>query len=146
MIQATAGGDALHLLLYDGVCGLCNRLLVFLLAHDHRGVFAFAPLQSGIGRATVERFGGDPDELTSFRVVANYRANHARMLSRSAAALFVAGQLGWPWKSAALMRVLPAAVLDPIYDVIARTRYGVFGRLERCVLPTPEFRNRFIDT
>jgi predicted DCC family thiol-disulfide oxidoreductase YuxK len=129
-IQAASVNEGIHLVLYDGVCGLCNRLLRFLLPRDRRRVFVYAPLQSGAGRAMVARFGGNPDELTSFRVVANYRANDARMLSRSGAALLVAGQLGWPWKAAALMRVLPAAVLDPIYDIIARTRYRIFGRLD----------------
>src|ERR1700730_13212881 len=95
--QAPSGSQGAHLVLYDGVCGLCSGLLQFLLKHDHRAVFAFASLQSVTGRAIVERFGGDPNELASFHVLANYRANHAQMFSRSGAALFVAGQLGWPW-------------------------------------------------
>ena len=132
-------------MLYDGVCGLCSRLLQFLLEHDHRAVFTFAPLQSTTGKAIVESFGGNPNELTSFYVVANYRANHAQMFRRSTAALFVAGELGWPWKGAVLMRVLPTAILDRIYDVVARTRYRLFGRLEHCLTPRPESRSRFID-
>jgi predicted DCC family thiol-disulfide oxidoreductase YuxK len=131
--------------LYDGVCGLCSRLLRFLLKHDHRAVFTFASLQSPVGRLMVERFGGDPHELTSFYVLANYRANHAQMFSRSSAALFVAGQLGWPWKAAVLTRVLPTAILDHVYNVVARNRYRVFGRYEQCLTPRPEFRGRFIE-
>jgi len=131
--------------LYDGVCGLCNRLLQFLLQRDHRSVFTFASLQSAAGKAMVERFGGDPDELTSFYVLANYQADHARMFNRSGAALFVLGELGWPWKVAVVMRVLPAAFLDRIYDVVARTRYRLFGRFEHCLTPQPEFQRRFID-
>jgi predicted DCC family thiol-disulfide oxidoreductase YuxK len=131
--------------LYDGVCVLCNRLLQFLLKHDRRAVFTFASLQSDAGKAMVARLGGDPDELTSFYVVADYRGNHARILSRSRAALFVAGELGWPWKGAALMRVLPTAMLDRVYDVVARTRYRLFGRFEHCTIPPAEYRRRFID-
>ncbi len=93
----------------------------------------------------VERFGGDPNELTSFYVLANYRTNHARMFSRSSAALFVAGQLGWPWRAAVLMRVLPTAILDHVYNVVARNRYRVFGRYEQCLTPRPEFRSRFVE-
>jgi predicted DCC family thiol-disulfide oxidoreductase YuxK len=93
----------------------------------------------------VERFGGNPDELTSFFVLAHYRTNHAQMLGRSSAALFVASELGWPWKVAVFMRVLPSAILDPVYDVIARNRYRVFGRYEQCVAPRPEFRGRFVE-
>jgi predicted DCC family thiol-disulfide oxidoreductase YuxK len=137
--------EGAHLVRYDGVCGLCSRLLQFLLKHDRRAVFTFASLQSAVGRALVERFGGDPNELTSFYVLANYRADDARMFSRNSAALFVAGELGGPWKVAVLMRVLPTAILDRIYDVVARNRYRLFGRFEHCLIPRPEFRHRFID-
>src|SRR5918996_6523808 len=111
-VQPPSVAEGAHLVLYDGVCGLCSRLLRFLFTHDHRAVFTFASLQSEVGRVIVERFGGNPDELTSFYVVANYRANHAQMFSRSSAVLFVAGELGWPWKVAVLLRVLPTAILD----------------------------------
>src|SRR6476659_9445425 len=119
--QPPSPAQGAHLVLYDGVCGLCSRLLQFLLRHDHRAVFNFASLQSATGKAMVARWGGNPDELTSFYVLANYRTGDARMLSRSSAALFVAGELGWPWKRAALMRVLPRAILDRVYDGVAQS-------------------------
>jgi predicted DCC family thiol-disulfide oxidoreductase YuxK len=143
--QAPSGSQGAHLVLYDGVCGLCSRLLQFLLKHDHRAVFNFASLQSATGKAMVARWGGNPDELTSFYVLANYRTGHARMFSRSSAALFVAGELGWPWKVAVLMRVLPTSILDRVYDVVAQSRYRVFGRYEQCLTPRPEFRCRFVE-
>ncbi len=93
----------------------------------------------------VERCGGDPDELTSFYVLANYRTGQARMFSRGSAALFVAGELGWPWKVAVLLRVLPIAILDCVYDVVAQSRYRVFGRYEQCLTPRPEVRSRFVE-
>ena len=93
----------------------------------------------------VERSGGNPDELTSFYVLANFRTGHARIFSRSSAALFVAGALGWPWKAEVLMRVLPRAILDRVYDVVARNRYRVFGRREQCPTLRPEFRSRFVE-
>jgi predicted DCC family thiol-disulfide oxidoreductase YuxK len=141
----TAGGHGAHLVLYDGVCGLCSRLLQFVLTRDRRGVFDFASLQSATGRATVARWGGDPRELTSLYVLANYRTPHAAALTRSRAALFVARELGWPWKATLFMRVLPAPLLDRLYDVVARTRYQVFGRHDQCLMPRPEFRSRFVD-
>ena len=143
--QPGTAGKGDHLVLYDGVCGLCNGLLQFLLTHDRRGVFAFASLQSRTGRTVVEHLGGEPADLTSFYVLANYQTNRSRTLARSKAALFVAGQLGWPWKAAVIARVLPDAVLDRAYDVIARNRYRVFGRFEQCLTPRPEFRSRFIE-
>ena len=143
--QGPPHAEAVHLVLYDGVCGLCSSLLQFLLTHDRRGVFAFASLQSRAGRTVVEHLGGDPTDLTSFYVLANYRTDQSRTLARSKAALVVAGQLGWPWKAAVGARVLPGAVLDRAYDVIARNRYRVFGCFEQCLAPRPEFRGRFIE-
>jgi predicted DCC family thiol-disulfide oxidoreductase YuxK len=134
-----------HLVLYDGVCGLCSRLLQFLLKHDHRAVFNFASLQSATGKAIVERCGGDPHELTSFYVLANYRTPASRFFTKSRAALFVAGELGWPWKVARVAGILPTALLDRVYDLVARTRYRVFGRYEQCLVPRPEYRRRFVD-
>jgi predicted DCC family thiol-disulfide oxidoreductase YuxK len=137
--------EAAHLVLYDGICGLCSRLLQFLLAHDRRGVFACASLQSRTGRAVVKHLGGAPADLTSFYVLANYQTNRSRTLARSKAALFVAGQLGWPWKAAVIARILPTALLDRAYNAIARNRYRVFGRFDQCLAPRPEFRGRFIE-
>ena len=143
--QGPAGGGGRHLLLYDGVCGLCDHLVQFVLAHDPRGVFDFAPLQSATGRAAVAREGGDPEALTSFYVVRDYRTSSARSLVKGRAALFVARTLGWPWKAAGVFGVLPTVVLNLGYDLVARYRYRVFGRFERCLVPRPEFRNRFIE-
>jgi predicted DCC family thiol-disulfide oxidoreductase YuxK len=138
-------GAGTHLVLYDGVCGLCNRMLQFVLNHDRRGVFRFAPLQSATGRAIVERSGGDPDDLDSIYVVAGYGTPAARVITRSRAALFVAGALGWPWTLTRPLRLLPTVVLDWGYNLVARSRYRVFGRYDQCLLPRPEFRNRFIE-
>ena len=134
-----------HLILYDGVCGLCSRLLQFLLRHDRRRVFSFASLQSAVGRSIVERSGGNPAELTSFYVVADYRTAASRVFTRSDAVLFVAGALGRPWKAAQVMRFVPSAIRDRAYDVVVRNRYRVFGRFDQCLVPSPEFRRRFID-
>lgn len=143
--QAASHMESAHLVLYDGVCGLCNRLLQFLFKHDGRAVFMYASLQSPIGRATVERFGGNPDELTTFYVVAGYRTARPQMLSKSRAALFVAREIGWPWRAAAAMAILPTPVLDRLYDAIARSRYRMFGRVDHCVIPRPELRRRFLE-
>ena len=145
IVQASSEGQGVHLVLYDGVCGLCNRLLQFLLAVDHRAVFDFASLQSATGRAIVERAGGHPDDLNSFYVSANYRTPRSRVITKSEAALFVARELGWPWKLMGLMRALPSGWLDRVYDLVARDRYRIFGRREQCLAPRPEFRNRFVE-
>ena len=141
---SSAPGQA-YLILYDGVCGLCNRLLQFVLLHDHRSVFRFAPLQSVVGEALVKQTGGKPGEPTSFYVFADYQTRTSRVFTKSDAVVFVAGQLGWPWKAAKLIRVVPKPIRDRVYDRVARNRYRVFGRYDHCLAPRPEFRNRFID-
>ena len=141
----TLTSPSANLVLYDGVCGLCNRLLQFVLAHDRRGVFRFASLQSATGQTMVARAGGDAGELTTFYVFANYETAEARPLTRSGAALFVASRLGWPWKAARVLGILPKVLLDRAYDLVARSRYRLFGRLEHCVVPRPEHRRRFVD-
>jgi predicted DCC family thiol-disulfide oxidoreductase YuxK len=143
--QAASDGPGAHLVLYDGVCGLCNRLLQFLLKHDQREVFCFAALQSDTGKMMVARSGGDPGELTSFYVVADFRTRGARVFTRSDAAVFVASQLGWPWKTLSLARWLPQTLRNGAYDLIARSRYRIFGRYDQCLLPAPEHRRRFVD-
>ena len=134
-----------HVVLYDGVCGLCSRLVQFLLRHDRHRVFSFAALQSAVGKSLVERSGGNPCELTSFYVVANYQTAAFRTFTRGDAVLFVADALGWPWRAARMGRLVPRAIRDRAYDVVATSRYRVFGRHERCLIQRPEFRNRFID-
>ena len=132
-------------MLYDGVCALCNGLVQFLLRHDHRRAFNFASLQGATGRMMVANSGANPGDLTTFYVVADYQARDPRVLTRSDAALFVVGELGWPWRAALVMRVVPKPIRDRAYDLVARTRYRVFGRYEQCMLPRPEFRGRFVD-
>ena len=144
--QVGFGGEGAHLVLYDGVCGLCRGLVQFLLARDLGRTFNFASLQSRTGRTAVQTAGSDPDDLSSFFVVSNYRTPQARVLCKGRASLFIASVLGWPWNVACVFGVLPTALLDRLYDVVARNRYRVFGRHEQCLIPRPEYRNRFIDS
>ena len=144
-VRSSAARLGDHLLLYDGVCGLCSRVLQFVLKHDRRGVFSFAALQGETGRNIVSRLGGNPDELTTFYVCANYRTASARVFARSDAAVFIAREIGWPWKAFGAAQVMPKVLRDAVYDLVARTRYQLFGRLEQCLVPAPEVRSRFID-
>jgi predicted DCC family thiol-disulfide oxidoreductase YuxK len=134
-----------HLVLYDGVCALCNGLVQFVLEHDRRGQFRFASLQSARGRAVVSGAGGNPDELNSFYLMKDFRTAHSRLLARSRAALFVVGELGWPWRLLRVVGVLPTFMLDHAYNAIARSRYRIFGRYDQCLVPRPEYRDRFVD-
>jgi len=129
------------LVLYDGVCALCNRLNNFVLPRDNRGVFDFASLQSAMGRSALQRFGRNPDDLNTFYLVTNYRSESSALLSKASAALFVMKKLGDPWRWLGLLGVL----MDRVYDLTARYRYRLFGRYESCLMPSAEYKKRFID-
>lgn len=134
-----------HVYLYDGVCALCNRAVQFLLAHDRRGRFRFAALQSAFARETLARHGRRADDLDTFWVVRDAGTPRESLLSRSRAVVFALGELGLPWSALGLLAVVPRAFADVGYDVIARSRYRLFGRYERCVVAAPGFEGRFID-
>ena len=143
--QAPIEREGRHLVLYDGVCGLCNRLIESILERDRRGVFHFASLQGPIAKAALAPFEKDPGALDTFYVIENYRRPPAKLRSRGRAAVFVATELGWPWSAAGVVGFLPGAILDGAYDRLARSRYGVFGQLEHCLVPDPKYRDRFPD-
>jgi predicted DCC family thiol-disulfide oxidoreductase YuxK len=133
------------LLLYDGVCGLCNGLNRFVIARDTANTFDFASLQSPMGRSLLVRFGVSPDVLTTLYVIVDHRSETPVLLAKSKAVLFIARSLGWPWKGFAAFRIFPAALLDFAYDIVARHRYRLFGRSDQCEIPSPDVRRRFLD-
>jgi predicted DCC family thiol-disulfide oxidoreductase YuxK len=141
---ALVAGDG-PIILYDGVCGLCNRLNRFVLARDPAGRFRFAALQSALAREILARHGRDPRDLDTLYLVLGYGRADERLLRKSDAALWILGALGGRWGAAAALRVLPARVRDLGYDLVARTRYRLFGRYESCLLPEPRHRTRFLD-
>jgi predicted DCC family thiol-disulfide oxidoreductase YuxK len=139
------GEDGPHLILYDGVCGLCNRLIRFVLAHDSARLFRFASLQSAAARSALGPSGLSPNSLTTFYLLPNHGRNGSFPLDKSRAALFVMIALGWPWKAAAILGILPTSMADRLYDIVARNRCRLFGRQEQCELPLPEHRSRFTE-
>jgi predicted DCC family thiol-disulfide oxidoreductase YuxK len=144
------------ILLYDGVCGLCNRMVQFVLKRDRDGVFRFASLQSAVATRILARHGVNAADLDTVYVVANRDRGesdqHAGqwddqiLLSRSDAVLFVLTQLGGIWGAAGrILRLAPRGVRDWAYRAVARTRYRIFGRYDSCPLPTEATRARFLD-
>jgi len=134
-----------HLILYDGVCGLCNRLNRFVLKRDPAAVFQFASLQSRLGQSLLKANGLDADNLETLYVVANYGSESPVLLSKSQAAFFILKTLGGPWRVVTILGILPRRLLDWVYDLIARNRYTVFGRYQTCPIPSPEYKSRFVD-
>lgn len=134
-----------HVVLYDGVCGLCARVVTFTIKRDPEGRFAYAALQSEWAREHLEPYGRDPAALDSFFVLADAGTADERLLDRSDAALFLAGAVGWPWRAARAFVIVPKVLRDLAYRGIARIRYRVFGKKDACPIPTPAQRARFLD-
>lgn len=133
-------------MLYDGVCGLCNGYVQFVLRRDRRGHFRFAPLQGVFGVRALARHNlqlvGDPDTLVLLESPGT-AAERARI--RSDAVLAILTALGGVWRLAVVFRVIPRSWRDAAYDLVARLRYRVFGRLDACPVPSPSTRDRFLE-
>ena len=132
-------------MLYDGVCGLCNRLVQFILKRDSRDRFRFASLQSTFGQTILKRHGADPLDLDTFYVVLDYESPPERLLARSDGVVYALTTLGGIWKIAAVGKALPKSVCDALYNLVARNRYRIFGKYESCMLPEPKQRAKFLD-
>jgi len=134
------------IIFYDGVCGLCNGLVQFLLKHDKDGRLRFASLQSEFAEKVLGRHGVDAKDLDTVNVVENYDQPGERVLQRSEAILRAGRELGGFWgTSSAIARVVPRALRDLVYRFVATNRYRVFGKYDTCMLPDPSQRSRFLD-
>jgi predicted DCC family thiol-disulfide oxidoreductase YuxK len=127
------------IILFDGVCNLCNSSINAILKRDKSGVFRFAALQSEAGREQQKRFNLDKQSMNSVILVEG-----ERHYEKSAAVLRVLRGLGWPYKAFYSLMLLPRPVRDLGYDLIARNRYRIFGKRDACMMPTPEIRARFL--
>ena len=133
------------IVLYDGVCGLCNRLNQFLLERDPGDVFRFASLQSDFAREVLTSHGANPDDLDTVYVIVDSGQPTERLLLRSDAILYLLSRLKGIWKLGGIGRVLPKALRDGVYKIVARNRYKVFGKYETCMLPDPRYRHKFLE-
>ena len=133
------------IVLYDGVCGLCNRLNQFLLKRDHHDRLLFASLQSNLARKILERHGADPNDLDTVYVVEDYDTPSERLFKRSNAILRATEALGGIWKLSVISKVLPRPIRDLFYRFVATNRYKVFGKSAVCIMPDPKYRQKFLD-
>lgn len=123
-------------ILFDGVCNLCNGAVTFIIDRDPEGHFAFAPLQSEVA---LELLGKQAESLESIVLVEN-----GVRYTESTAALRIARNLRGPWPLLYSFIVVPRALRDRVYRLVARNRYRWFGKRDSCRLPTPELRQRFL--
>ncbi len=133
------------IVLYDGVCGLCNRAVQFLLKRDRRDRLRFASLQSDFAARVLQRHGMDPKSLDTVYAVLNYGEPNETLLAKGDAFLFFAKIIGGIWSVARVGRIIPRPIRNWLYDFIARHRYQVFGKSESCMLPDPKQRHKFLE-
>lgn len=135
-----SSGPETAVVLFDGVCNLCNGFARFLIDHDPPpGRFRLAALQSDAGRALLRAHGVPADVVDTVVLIEGDRVS-----ARSTAMLRILRRLGVPWSVLAAFLLVPRAIRDPAYEWLARHRYRWFGRREACVVPSPEVRARFL--
>ena len=127
------------ILLFDGVCNLCDSFVQFIIRHDPQAVFRFTPLQSETGQYFLKEAGFPTEELST--VVLVYQGKY---YTHSDVPLQVVRYLpGW-WSLLYGLSIIPKSIRDAIYNWVARNRYRWFGKQESCMMPTPEIKSRFL--
>jgi predicted DCC family thiol-disulfide oxidoreductase YuxK len=127
------------IILFDGVCNLCNGSVRFILKHDGHKIYKFASIQSDAGRQILSASGFPPDYQESILYIED-----GRSYTRSTAALRILRNLNAPWPVLYAARAVPAWIRDGIYDWIARNRYAIFGRRDACLVPGDGVASRFL--
>ncbi|NRA94397.1 MAG: thiol-disulfide oxidoreductase DCC family protein [Psychroserpens sp.] len=128
------------LILFDGVCNLCNSSVLYVIKHDKKNRFMFAPLQSEAGAQIIEKYNIDPSKTDSILLYSEEQG----LSIKSSAALNIARHLGFPRNLMSVFFIVPTFIRNWVYDFVARNRYKWFGRKDACMIPTPELTAKFL--
>jgi len=128
-----------HIILFDGICNLCNSSIQFIIRHDKKGKFRFASLQSDFGKMQIKKNQIDTSKTDSVIYIYNNKA-----YIQSDAALKIVRQLNSAWPFLYILIVIPKFLRNWIYNYIAKNRYKWFGKKESCMIPNPELKSRFL--
>ncbi|PZF74780.1 thiol-disulfide oxidoreductase DCC family protein [Taibaiella soli] len=123
-------------ILFDGVCNLCNSTVQFIIRHDKKHRFRFAALQSAYGQRLVEKFAVSGDSVVLYQ--------DGKIYQRSSAVLKIAPQISGAYWLLCIGYILPRFLRDAIYDLVARNRYRWFGKQDSCMMPTKELQSLFL--
>ncbi|MCW0000350.1 thiol-disulfide oxidoreductase DCC family protein [Pararhizobium sp. YC-54] len=134
-----AFADDHPVIVFDGECIFCSGWVNFVLRHDRQGRYRFMTAQSPLGAALYQHYG-----LDSRNYETNILIEDGVAYLKSEGSLRMAAGLGFPWILASVLRVIPRALRDPLYELVARNRYRIAGRHKTCFVPTPEHRARFL--
>ena len=127
------------IILFDGVCNVCDASVKFILARDKSEKYLFASLQSDTGQELLKKFGLPTEKFKTFALVEN-----KQIFTKSTAALKVAKELSGVWKFFYVFIYLPVPVRDFFYDLVSKNRYLIGGKKHSCMIPTPEIKKRFL--
>lgn len=127
------------IILFDGVCNLCNGAVQFIITRDKHSTFHFASLQSAIGQQLLEHHGLNAQQIDTIVLIEQNQA-----YTHSTAALKIAKHLTMPWPALALALYLPSFIRDGVYKWIAKNRYEWLGKREACMLPRAEWKAKFL--
>jgi len=126
------------IIIFDGECNLCSSSVKFIIERDKKNYFKFISLQNPKAHELVKgKIEISPDSVILIKDEKTY--------IRSRAALIISSKLTWPWKIVSCLRIIPSFLIDPIYKLIARNRYKVWGKRTECLTPSPEIQDRFIN-
>lgn len=129
------------IILFDGICNLCNNLVLKIIKYDKNNRFVFASLQSDIGKKIIEHIKIDTLKADSIIL---YEPNVSYDI-KSSAVLKIATNFGGIWKLAQLFFIIPCEIRDIIYDFIAKNRYKWFGKKKLCILPSKKLKTKFLE-
>ncbi|RMA64256.1 thiol-disulfide oxidoreductase DCC family protein [Ulvibacter antarcticus] len=127
------------IILFDGVCNLCNSTIVRIIKNDNKDIFRFTPLQSAVGMVMITEHGIDTSDTDSVILIDNGKA-----YIKSTAALRIARKLSGGYSLLYGFMIFPKFIRDAVYNFIAKNRYKWFGKKESCMIPTPELKKKFL--
>lgn len=128
-----------RVVLFDGVCNFCNKMVNFAIRNDKKALLKFSPLQSQAGQQLLLQYKVSPTANTVVFI------DKGKTYTYAAAAIRICRYLRWPAKMLYAFIIIPSFISQPFYKWIARNRYKWFGKKETCMVPTPEIRNRFLE-
>jgi predicted DCC family thiol-disulfide oxidoreductase YuxK len=127
------------IILFDGVCNLCNGSAIFIINHDHKDLFRFTALQSDTGKELIDKFKINTSKTDSIILI-----DGEKNFTKSTAALKIAKHLSGGYPLLYGFMIVPNFMRNWVYDIIARNRYRWFGKKESCMIPTPELKQKFL--
>ena len=127
------------IILFDGICNLCNASVRFILKHDNKNKFLFASLQSDAAHKLLLHFNYNNAKMMSIVLI-----DDNKVYDKSTAILKIGEKLGSPWRLFYFFIILPKGFRDFVYNIIAKNRYRWFGKKESCLIYGDEYKNRFI--